>query len=266
MVCLIAFVVVDAAGAGELRMLNVGEGQSLVLSADAKAFGFVIDTGSFARSGRSVARLTELNRKAPRRLILTHLHPDHASGIFDFVRAYPDMEISDNCHDFDFKKNPATDVAIRWVEEFLRARPGVRSCLKQGDQLSLGLVSVQVLWPPANRVADGDLNSDSLVLLVSSGGFRALLMGDAGAKIETELLARNILPKEPIDVLVAGHHGAADAGTPEFLEKLRPAQVWVSVNLDNHWGHAGDRDLERLSKPRAKVRTTAKEGELVITF
>ena len=54
-------------------------------------------------------------------------------------------------------------------------------------------------------------------------------MGDAGAG-ETELLARNLLPKEPIDVWWR-HHGAAD-GVPEFWKSCVPPRsgsqsIWI---------------------------------------
>ena len=261
------FALISLAHGAELRMLDVGEGQSIVVSPDEKALGVIVDTGSFARAGKTVARLIQLGRAAPDRIVLTHLHPDHASGIFEFQRRFPKSPIFDNCHVFDFKQDSGIDSAVRWVEEFLRTKsPITRTCLKQGDEFRIGDVKVSVLWPPAKREASADLNADSLVLLVSRGEFRALLMGDAGKSVEAQLLARGLLPVPGLEVLVAGHHGASDAGSPEFLEKLQPKEVWISVNAQNHWGHALPEDIERYGKPRAKVRTTAVEGELLRRF
>ena len=77
------------------------------------------------------------------------------------------------------------------------------------------------------------------------------------------MLLRNAeLPN--VDVLVAGHHGAADAACQELLDAVQPEIVCISVGADNPYGHPAPALLERLAKQGCAVYRTDQNGQIII--
>ncbi|MGH7186353.1 MAG: MBL fold metallo-hydrolase, partial [Pseudomonadota bacterium] len=81
-----------------------------------------------------------------------------------------------------------------------------------GDRLAAGEVEMTVLHPPAVG-PEGKENHRSLVLRVRHRNHTLLLTGD----LEGPGLARVLeMPADPIDVLMAPHHGSKTSNTPEL--------------------------------------------------
>lgn len=249
---------VPAAEPLRLIVLDVAEGQSVLLTRGSR--GILIDTGHFGMAGRVVRKLARYGVERLDYLILTHLHPDHASGLFRIREAFPETVVADSGHSERFTAQPDP---IRWVAEALRGLPeGKRRILAGGERLHWQGAEVRVLWP--DPIRGEALNRNSLVLEIRFGGRRALIMGDADDAVERTLLERGRIG--PVDILVAGHHGAADTGDPAFLEAVRPAQSVVSVNSGNGRGYPDPRTLERLAKVSGRVTTTAAAGDVPFTW
>jgi len=93
--------------------------------------------------------------------------------------------------------------------------------VKAGDRLSAGDVTLDVLHPPAAG-PDGNENARSLVLLVRHAGHSLLLAGDLeGAGLDMVLAT----PPQPVDVLMAPHHGGKTANPPALAAWARPRLV-----------------------------------------
>ena len=76
------------------------------------------------------------------------------------------------------------------------------------------------------------------------------------------LLRNRALPD--VDILVAGHHGAADSASQELLEAVKPETVLISVSEDNIYGHPAPKLLERLEKFGCSVYRTDQSGTIII--
>jgi len=144
------------------------------------------------------------------------------------------------------------------VNDALQQEPN-RRILSAGDTIQWQGIRLKVLWP--KKFVSPNLNEHSLVLLLSHGNTRVLIMGDANQKAEQALLQTNSLPKN-IDVLVVGHHGAADASSKAFIDRIRPKLAVISVNKDNIRGYPSAKVLQRLKKAGAKVLRTDRAGEI----
>lgn len=111
----------------------------------------------------------------------------------------------------------------------------------RGQTLNFESASVEVLWPPLRSVLaaeDEELrNEDSLVARVDQKGLSTLLPGDVGAE-EQYLLAQQV---QPVDVLVAPHHGSSDLA-PEFFAAAAPGLGVISVG-ENNYGHPSEKSL-----------------------
>ncbi len=243
-------------GALDLRLtvLDVGEGQAVLLQHGTSAT--LVDTGHAGQVKRVLQALTANGIQRLDRIILTHIHPDHASGYFRIREAYPATPV------LDVQVPLSSDVSpdmVRWVNEALSADP-LRRRLTAGDTFSWGDVRFNVLWPVG--FTSTDLNYHSLVLHIRHGDRSALLMGDAGIKVETQLLYR----EEPLDadVLVVGHHGSADSGGVAFLGAVRPAYSVISVNSGNLRGYPDNGTLARLSQVSGQVLRTDQLGDICL--
>ena len=72
------------------------------------------------------------------------------------------------------------------------------------------------------------------------------------------------LPVPDVDVLKVAHHGSADEGLPQLLERLRPEVAVIEVGAHNRFGHPHPDTLSALRAAGVSVRRTDEEGDVVI--
>ena len=89
-----------------------------------------------------------------------------------------------------------------------------------------------------------------------------LITGDRSSFGERMLLRRRDLPD--VDILVAGHHGAADATSEELLQAVTPELVLISVSPNNYYGHPAPALLQRLETHGCAVYRTDQNGTITI--
>ncbi len=236
-----------------LVVLDVGEGQAVLLQQGHR--GVLIDVGHPGMSQKVLERLAVLGVKQLDYLVLTHLHPDHAGGYFRLREAFPQTPVLYSGHPLPADVRPDL---VRWVNDAL-ARDPHRRLLRAGERIPWREMTIEALWPEA--FSGSNLNRHSLVLLLHYAGLKLLIMGDADAVVEQALLEQNKLPAD-IDVLVTGHHGAADATSASFVDRLSPRLALISVNAGNVRGYPGEEVLQRLEKAGAEVLRTDRHGEL----
>lgn len=241
---------------GDLRItfLDVGEGDATVLQAPSGET-LVVDAGNLITGTRVVKFMRNIST-INLSVIFTHPHPDHIGGAFSLLQEFSPKLVYDNGENLAAK---STDEDLfRWYGQLVRAQSPYRA-LRKGDKLRLGDVAIQVLSP---SVMTNDWNTNSIVLLVAYGEFRALLMGDGNVNTEESLLSAGVV--RPVRVLKAGHHGAADTASVEFLKQLQPKLVTVSVNTANIRGYPSRNTLERYTEAGAKVVLTS-AGDIEVT-
>lgn len=237
-------------------VLDVGEGQAVVLQRD--EYAVLIDTGHFGKSYSVLAALKEYGVKNVEKVILTHLHPDHASGIFTLMHHFPDAEVYESGHRVHVP--PSID-SIRWVAEQLDAKTWSVKNILQGSSLEWRGVKIDVIWPPI--LQGNSLNRMSLVLNISYGAKNIVLMGDADTYVEEQIIKSNSLPGN-VELLVVGHHGAIDATSEKLLDTLSPQAAVISVNNETIRGYPHKTVVERIHSRRIPLHITAKHGDFEI--
>ena len=132
----------------------------------------------------------------------------------------------------------------------------------EGDEFSWGGAAVRVLFPPPDwPVGDKPQNNDSLVMRVSYGETAVLLEGDAEKRVERRIAS---LEHPAANLLKVGHHGSANATTPELLDSARPQFAIISVGYGNSFGLPKVEVLGRLAESGARVYRTDLDG--AVTF
>ena len=258
-VCLsLAWPLLGLADSLQIHVLDVGEGQSVLLHKNQRAI--LIDTGHAGMAQSVLQRLSQLEIDRLDYLILTHLHPDHASGYFRIQEAYPQANIMDNCQ--PVKANTTPDM-VRWVDQALQKNPS-RQCLYSGDGIDWAGTRLNVLSPNRSTLTAGSLNHNSLVLLVTHKQQQLLVMGDADKQAESRILQQHAL--QPVDILVVGHHGSKHASSEALLATVRPKHAVISINRDNFRGYPAPETLLRLEQYSDNIYKNYERGEIQFSF
>lgn len=234
------------------HFIDVGQGDAILI--ERGGHYALIDGGEYRARSKVTDYLDELGVQTIDYVIATHPHSDHIGGVSTVLGHYqigaflmPDA------------RNDTTG-----FEKMLEAaeKNAVSATLvKAGDTFDLAGAQLSVL-SPQEGAQFGELNEASVVLLVSGGGVRALLTGDAPASVEKQLAADG-LPS--CALLKVGHHGSSDATSSELLSVIRPQVAVISCGRGNDYGHPHSETLAALADYGAQVVRTDENGSIVVT-
>ena len=110
-----------------------------------------------------------------------------------------------------------------------------------------------------NNQIKEDENNSSLVLYFKIYNLSFLIMGDAGLKIEDEILKRYNLNN--IDVLKVGHHGSKTSTGSNFIKALNPKFSIISVGRNNRYNHPHQEVLNNLKN--TQIYRTDEDGTIM---
>ena len=188
-------------------------------------------------------------------IVATHPHSDHIGGLVEVLGAIPVSKVITN-------GEPHTTLTYERFLDAIATAKAEYVEVKRGDVISVGSINFQVLSPVA--VTNPDMNENSVVLRVTFGKTTILLMGDAGADTERDLIASGLPLKA--DILKVGHHGSKSASTPEFLSIVNPDVAIYSAGINNTYGHPAPETLAALSAVGATIYGTDQNGTVVVTI
>ena len=209
-------------GHATITVLDVGQGLAVVI--ETRAHALVYDAGPTFRSGSDTGQVVVapyLRHRGIRTLDLlavSHDDDDHAGGVQGVLGLLPVRSL-------------VLGPSLPWQRfDAVRGNAG-RSRCRRGGRWEWDGVTFEWLHPgPTVYARDND---SSCVLRVRAGDDVALVTGDIEAGAEADLLDATNL--EPIDVLVAPHHGSRTSSTPAFAEAARPRWVVFAVGHRNRW-------------------------------
>jgi competence protein ComEC len=234
-----------------VTFFDVGQGDAtLIQHPDGSA---VLFDGGPPEGG--VARL--LRRAGVRRLsalVMTHASRDHHGGLAEVVERFPIdllLDGGDGSRDRDFR---AVVAAAR--ERGARHVSAIAPVTLRAGALT---VDVRSPGPRAAGPPPEDPNPRAVVAIVSSDGFDLLLSGDA----ESDALLPLALPD--VDAMKLPHHGSADPGLPELLERLSPEMASIPVG-PNSYGHPAPSTLAALRAADVPTWRNDRHGTIRLTI
>ena len=237
----------------EIHFVDVGQGDAILIKVPTEG-NILIDTGSLSRGYKVEKYLKDHCVKQLKALIITHFHQDHVGGLFSLLPELRVEKIYDN--GIILWGNNFYEEYVMYVRE-LGLQQGV---LRAGNSLSFGDLTLEILSPSDPLFYD--LNADSIAIKLVYGKTSFLMAADLTEKGEKRLLDKGLDLKS--DVLKVGHHGALDATSEPFLEKVSPRIVVVSVGKDNRFGYPAQEIIDRLRGKGVRLLRTDVDGTIVI--
>lgn len=200
----------------EAHFLDVGHGDCTILISNGEVA--IIDGGPVSASDMVFTYLHDLGVTDIKYAFATHPQTDHVGGLpaaFHATTVHalytPVTESSNDRFNVLLEKAHEMNVPV--------IIPTV------GDQLSLGDAIITVLSPSKAYTDENDM---SLVLRVTSPNMTLMICGDAGSKVEKDLIAAGT--DLTADVLRISHHGSDNATTPAFLREVVPQYAVISCS------------------------------------
>ncbi len=205
----------------EVVVLDVGQGLSVFIATPNHYF--LYDTGAYFSEtfdiGKSVIvpylRYRGINHLDG--MLLSHNDNDHIGGAQQVLQQIRTSHL--------WYSSPLPELSSLATHHDL---------CRQGLQWEWDGVLFHILHPSGYRWRQE--NNRSCVLLIETQDVRILLPGDIEAWGEYSLLAHH--PHlQPVDILLAPHHGSVTSSSPSLIQKLRPRYVVYSAGYRNAFNH-----------------------------
>jgi competence protein ComEC len=235
-----------------VRFLDIGQGDATLIQDGAGA-------AALFDGGPPESRVYRLLRAAGVRrldlMVATHQSRDHQGGLHEVLEKIPTsllLENSDGTKDRDFRRL-LTEADARGIR---------RIPAHAGQHLQVGRLDIELLSPaplPPGAPRPEDPNPRGVAAIVSSGDFDMWLSADA----ESDAILP--LPLRPVEAMKVSHHGSADPGLPEMLERLRPSMAAIEVGAGNSYGHPTPATLRALRATVPHVYRTDRDGTVTLT-
>ena len=235
---------------------DVGQGSAALISfPDGKTL--MVDSGPPSGREKLLTYLNDRDVDALDCFVITHQHGDHAGNVDDVLNAWSVKDIVfpvvpvNLLIDPDRFEGIYKDIADHGL---VIHNPYKGEVILSGDGYAVTVLSDDTgLYET--------LNDYSIVLRVVVRDVSFLLMGDAEAVTEQQLLHSG--DNLHSNVLLVGHHGNRNAGSIPFLTAVSPDMAVISVG-ENNFGQPSSAVLNRLSDNNIDVYRTDESGTVSI--
>ncbi|MDP4083445.1 MAG: DNA internalization-related competence protein ComEC/Rec2 [Bacillota bacterium] len=256
---------------GEVTMIDVGQGDCILIHLPFGKGNYLIDTGgtlSFNEEkwktrknpfevGKNIVvpylkskGITKIDK-----LILTHGDMDHIGGAFAIIKEIQIKQILIAAvRDPSETENAIVSVAKK------KQIPVVK--VSAGDHWENRNSYFYVLSPEKNF--SGVRNRGSITLFMKIGGLAWFSGGDLDQEGEEAIVKK--YPNLSFDILKVGHHGSRTSSSEEFLTRYKPKISLISVGKNNRFGHPNQEVLDKLNNIHSVIYRTDQQGAITYRF
>ncbi len=246
---------------GQVIFIDVGQGDSILITTPLKRQVYLIDTGGKLQFSKHKAQpqinqvtlplLHALGISQIDGLFLSHQDADHVGDLSPLL----DQIKVKNLY---FAKGLTENDSIK--RRLLGHLHGTRlQPLLAGDRVD-SKIKFDILFPDHAVLGK---NEDSLSLTFELNHRRWLFTGDLDRNGEKKIMATYPLKA---DYFKLGHHGSKTASDPLFLKQLNPRMVFISVGRNNRFGHPNPETLQTLKVLNIPKRDTAHYGMITWNY
>ena len=234
-----------------ITMLDVGQGDSLLLELPFNKGNILIDTGGLVNSSYSLSKnitipyLKSLSIKKIDYLIFSHGDYDHMGESINLIENFKVEKAIFNCGEFN-------DLEKELIKVLEKKKIKYYSCIKELNIDNSKLYFLQT------KEYDNE-NDNSNVIYIELDGYKFMFMGDSGIEKEKDILDKYNI--SDIDVLKVGHHGSKTSSDKKFIDKIKPKYSIISVGKNNRYGHPNKEVLDTLNY--SKIYRTDQDGSIM---
>lgn len=252
---------------GHIYMVDVGQGESILIKPPLSSEGMLIDTGGMHKwekedwqqrindysiaENELIPTIKSFGINTLNRVYLTHGDNDHIGELEKLVTNFNVKEVASSKATLSselfqtFKLDNQTDI----IE------------IKAPSTLNKTGVDMIALYPVIEL---DDSNNASLVLAGQFGNLTWLFTGDLEEAGELELI--KYYPDLKIDVLKVGHHGSETSSSSKFIDHFSPNYALISAGYNNRYNHPHEVVINRLNNSNTIVYRTDLEGGILYTY
>ena len=240
-------------------MIDVGQGDSIVLISPQSRKATLIDTGGkksvsynefppneYHVSNNIITFLKSINISKINTLITTHGDYDHMGESLNIVNNFKVGDVILNCGSLNELEQELITLLDKKHIKYSK-------CI---NQLDISPIKLYFL----NSGKYDNENDNSNVIYLKYNEIKFLFMGDASIVVEQDLLSKYNL--KDIDFLKIGHHGSKTSSSKEFITKINPKYSIISVGKNNSYGHPNKEVLSTLEY--SKIYRTDIDGSIVV--
>lgn len=242
-------------------VIDVGQGDSLLIEFPGKK-KMLIDGGGFPESAFDVGENVVspfLWRKGIKKidiLVSTHAHPDHLNGLAAVARNFDVGEFWESAAPGDLEAYSELKSAIPPNTPQRR--------VSRGFSRDVDGVRIEVLNPPEGLESGSGMDNElSMAMRIAYGRASFFLAADIGGKTEREIL--EYAPGLRAGVLKSGHHGSRTSSSGEFLGRIAPEIVVISVGEGNRYGLPHPDVVDRYAQAGCLTFRTDRHGAVEVS-
>lgn len=196
-------------------------------------------------------------------MVVSHPDIDHAGGIRSLLQAVP---VEQSYSSFDLSDYLKREARLLGVPGQLPPLPLAMSPCEYGMTWQIDGVAFEFLWPlgaaAASRPAKNKKRNDQGCVLRIRGQYHSVLLpGDIGSVPEAALVSRGL---EPVDVVLAAHHGSKNSSSPQFVAAVQAGHVVAQAGLWNRYGHPSPEVQARWEDSGTAFWRTDQQGAVTI--
>lgn len=223
---------------GFIQMLDIGQGDSIIVSYPRNKLNILIDTGGTINNERSryvnnitIPTLYSLGIKKLDYLIITHGDADHAGEAIELLKNIKVNKVL-------FNSGKITELESDIINYLNK------------NKIEYSFISEEIITHNniklyfINATNYDNENEDSLILLLKIKNFISLFMGDSGISSEKKILEEYNLSS--VDILKVGHHGSKNSSSEYFINSVNPRIALISAGKNNLYGHPHKEVLNNL--------------------
>lgn len=208
----------------EMTMINVGQGDAILIRAPLNSDNILIDTGKPSAYNSLKTYLDAKSIYVMNTLIITHNDNDHSGNKTNIQKDYV-----------------------------------VKQCIETHQTtIQSSIFTLQDI----NEIQSEDENDSSIVNVMNFNGKQVCLMGDASNKTEEEIIHK--YPTLSCDILKLGHHGSSTSSSDQFLDVVRPEIALISSGAYRIYHHPSEETIQKLLKRHIPYFDTKTSGDITI--
>ncbi len=236
----------------ELHLLDVGQGQGILVEADGQYM--LIDGGGRESSSYVISYLRQQGIENLDFIAVSHYDEDHMSGVIGALNVFPVkmLLVPSYRGEGDLYQSFATAALSNGTVIY---HP------QAGEKFQLGGALVEVVGPV--RTDYEAENDRSLALKVTYGNLSCLICGDAEQQGETDMVDAGY--DLSANVYVANHHGSKSSSSERFLDAISPSYALISCGRDNSYGHPAQETLQRFQDRGVEIYRTDLQGTVILS-